>query len=445
MTSKFRLLTEVNTPTVVGKSWWNKALKLSRGGDARRNAMFIIGAGAAFMVLPPLASAVFGDDDDDEVSTTTLRKSALDLQRQNGWSFGVADEARTLQFVGSVADPTFRQRFSRLTSDLAPSNPRHQSMFVPTLFQSLSESPPSAPSTEDAVHTGFVPLADVIQPVQTVAMANAAVDAKWLRSAFNARTGGFAVIVDLPGPEAVAFAAELADTFDPVFLFDNWPHPRGVVPAHMTLAAAVALQDRFAQAKLTRPTSAPPLFVLDRNRLAPYTDEANQFDNRSLARLPGAAGLQAIGVNRVLYVAPFNGRVIDSDDVNEDLLFYGASGLDVRAVQLADYYLAGSADAAADLFASRYGLPQTPPPPPAAPTLSSLWVPTPRASAFSGGQQASMAPSHPRPAGFGEVPVVINAASGLMMGALLYRAGSWNQRSGSSNRTSSSSWSFGGG
>ena len=36
MTSKFRLLTEVNTPTVVGKSWWNEALKLSRGGDARR-------------------------------------------------------------------------------------------------------------------------------------------------------------------------------------------------------------------------------------------------------------------------------------------------------------------------------------------------------------------------------------------------------------------------
>ncbi len=444
MTTKFRLLTEVDTPTVVGKAWWNEALKLTQGGDARRAAMVVIGAGAAFMVVPPLLSAIFGDSDDGP-GTNTIRKPALDLQRQNGWSFGVADEARTLQFVGGSPDPTLRQRLPRLVDDLAPSNTRHASMYVPTLFQSLKETTaPVASATEDALRNTFVPLVDVIQPVRTADMSNAEVDARWLRSAFKSRTGGFALIVDLPGPEAVAFAAELADTFDPVFLFDNWPHPRGVVPAHMTLAAAVAQQDRFAQMKSVRSPSAPPMFVLDRNRLAPYTDEATQFDNRSLARLPNVAWLTALGINRVLYVAPNNATVIDSDDVNEDLLSFGSNGVDVRAVQLADYYPSGSADEAASLFAARYGLAQTPPPPPAAPTPSSSWVPTPRTSAFSGGR-ASPAPSHPRPAGFGEVPVVVDAATGLMLGALIYRAGSWNTRSGSSYRTSSSSSFFGGG
>lgn len=100
-------------------------------------------------------------------------------------------------------------------------------MYVPTLFQSLKETT-AASTTEDARGSPFVPLVDVIQPVRTAAMANAEEDAGWLRAALKNHTAGLALIVDLPGPEAVAFAAELSDTFDPVFLFDNWPHPRGV-------------------------------------------------------------------------------------------------------------------------------------------------------------------------------------------------------------------------
>lgn len=91
MTNKFRLLTEVDTPTVVGKAWWNDALKLSQAGEARRIAMLFVGAGATFMVLPPLLSSLA--DADDGPGTNTVRRLALDLQRQNGWSFGVADEA----------------------------------------------------------------------------------------------------------------------------------------------------------------------------------------------------------------------------------------------------------------------------------------------------------------------------------------------------------------
>jgi hypothetical protein len=207
----------------------------------------------------------------------------------------------------------------------------------------------------------------------------------------------------------------------------------------MTLAAAAAQQDRFVQTKAARSPSAPPLFVLDRNRLAPYTDEATQFDNRSLARLPNAAWFMARGIKRVLYVAPNNATVIDSDDVNEDLLSYVASGVDVRAVRLGDYHPSASAneaDEAAAAFAAHYGLAETKTPSTAAPTVSSAWVPTPRSSAFSSGR-VSPEPSHSRPVGFGEVPVVVDAATGVMLGALIYQAGSWNQRSGSSYRSRS--------
>ena len=95
---------------------------------------------------------------------------------------------------------------------------------------------------------------------------------------------GLAVLVDLPGPEAVAFAAGAADVFEPVLLLDNWPHPHGVVPSHLTLAALAYYQPRFASQK-ERVVSAP-LFVLDRARLTAFSEETDRFDNRYYARMP---------------------------------------------------------------------------------------------------------------------------------------------------------------
>src|SRR5207253_363541 len=92
----------------------------------------------------------------------------------------------------------------------------------------------------------------------------------------------------------------------PVFLFDNWPHPHGVVPAHLTLAAAVYYQPLFARAK-TEPTRAgkvQPVFVLDRTRLTTYVDDATQFDNRYTAKMPTTANLKTMGVAKLLYVGP---------------------------------------------------------------------------------------------------------------------------------------------
>ena len=50
---------------------------------------------------------------------------------------------------------------------------------------------------------------------------------------------GLAVILDLPGPQAVAAAAAMAWAFTPVVTIDNLPHPAGVVPSADTLAAMV--------------------------------------------------------------------------------------------------------------------------------------------------------------------------------------------------------------
>jgi hypothetical protein len=436
VSTKFRLLAEADTPTVVGKAWWNEALKLAAGGDQRRNLLIGVGVAAGGMFLLPTAAATVAIGTavvNDLVGPDTTKRNALELQKTYGWSFGVVDESRTLSFSGAPPDPAAATRFASLAEDLAPSQPAHRSAYVPTLFQSLTEQPTGHTVTEDRAASPFVPLADVMVPMRTAEMAAAEVDARWLRALLHGRTAGIAVIVDLPGPESVAFAAELADIFDPVFLFDNWPHPRGVVPAHRTLAAAVALQPRFVERRAVRAASAPPLFVLDRHRLNPYTDDKNQFDNRSLARVPAASWFKTRGILRVFYVAPNHVTVLESDDLTDDFLAMVGGGVDVRALQLGDFYSAANTDEARATFNARYDFPSTPPPPPATPTPASTWRPAPRSSAYSG----VAGTGRTRPAGFGEVPVVLGAG-GVILGALYYRNGSWN-------RASSSSSSYGGG
>jgi hypothetical protein len=249
------------------------------------------------------------------------------------------------------------------------------------------------------------------------------------------------VIVDLPGPEAVAFAAGAAAAFDPVFAFDNWPHPKGVVPAHTTVAAAAYYQPLFA--RHAAGASAPPLLVLDRNRLAAYSDDASQFDNRHLARLPGIAAIRQIGLSRVLYVTPLDTDK-ELDDLNDDLVQYAKAGLSVKLLG-ADafgpdagdgagppsgpdddrpYYYYGRSIASNGWFWHDYPWVPLPPgasPPPALSLVGPSYVPAPRVTPFS---------LRTRPSAFGTVPVVVSVATGLILGARLYRSGSWHRSSG---------------
>jgi hypothetical protein len=113
-------------------------------------------------------------------------------------------------------------------------------------------------------------------------------------------------------------------------MFDNWPHPRGVVPSHETLAAVLYYWPTFRDAARSRPEGAPPLFVLDSNRLNGYRDEAAQFDNRYIARIPHAGELAALGVRRVVYVRPEQAEHRELDDLNAMFVAYQNAAIELR-------------------------------------------------------------------------------------------------------------------
>jgi hypothetical protein len=146
-----------------------------------------------------------------------------------------------------------------------------------------------------------------------------------------------AVILDLPGEEAVAAAAALAERFWPVFDFGNWPHPRGVVPSHQTLGAALYYSPRFRAAASRLAPDAPPVFVLDSQRLNPYGDDPERFDNRYLAQLPSAENLRALGIRRLMYVRPPGAAATELDDLNDDFVAFEQAGIEVRFVSLGDF------------------------------------------------------------------------------------------------------------
>jgi hypothetical protein len=142
------------------------------------------------------------------------------------------------------------------------------------------------------------------------------------------------VLADLPGEQAVALAAGAVDAFEPVLLLDNWPHPQGVVPAHLPLAAMAYYQPRFAHAK-PRGLS-PPLFVLDRQRTASYAEDSTRFDNRYHARMPRLDVLAKDGVRTLYYVVASPAALPEPDDLNEALSASGA-GVTVHALALTDF------------------------------------------------------------------------------------------------------------
>jgi hypothetical protein len=219
-----------------------------------------------------------------------------------------------------------------LAKDLTPSVAAHQPYYVPTLFQSLA-----APSS------GV--LRKVTQPIDSKEMRAAYGRGRAIASLFS-QVGwprDTIVIVDLPGPEAVAAAAALSGAFDPVFTFGNWPHPFGVVPAHETLAATLFFAPLFDRTRTARAADAPPMLVLDANRLAPYGDEEDQFDNRYLAQIPSALGLRELGIHHVLYVTTNGANATELDDLNEPFVDIANAGIDIRALGMDELQLAPEA------------------------------------------------------------------------------------------------------
>ena len=459
----------IDEPGIVGARWWHEGL-VHDDAVGRRATLKALLAGVAVVGVGALLLHAAGPTTPD---TTRALKSALELQKMYGWNFGARSE--NLTFDGVSTQPFQPSMLSVLPAALTPARADLRPYFVPTLLQASTSSPTTFLADESVA---FTPLSTVLKPIFTPAMDIAFRRGKALASLFSKKSPGVGVVVDLPGPESVAFAAGAAAVFEPVFAIDNWPHPRGVVPAHQTLAAAAYYQPLFSKLSSERPPSAPALFVLDRARLSPYTDDQKQFDNRHVARLPPSDKLRGLGIRRILYVAPTVSSVPELDDLNDDFVHDYRAGIEVKIVGADAFGPAptsgapsSSTPAPSSSQASTSGpAPWThPSSPPAVPSsdqtdyyyasspsaTSSFWVdypwlepasspngqlsnlppagrdysPRTRVTPFSGGSPTGTF-AKTTPPNFAMVPVVVATATGVILGAEIARSGSWSRSSG---------------
>jgi len=313
----------VDSDALVGARWWQESVRLSATPVSRRRALQALavlgGSAAVFGIVAVLA------DRDRHVD---ISMDSLELQKREGWNVG--QEGAALRFPGSSAvdadgNPGWQQTLPLLASDLSPAEASLKPYYVPTLFQAL-ESPSGAT------------LRGELKPVLPPEAREDALRGEAILSLFRAvgMPKDTAIVLDLEGPTSIAIAATLASGFDPVFTFDNWPHPLGVVPSHLTLASAVFYRPVFLSARARRPENAPPVFVLDRNRLARYTDEDDQFDNRYVAKLPTADNLRSLGIRHLLYVTPSKSELRELDDLNDDFVDFAKRSIDVKVLPLSD-------------------------------------------------------------------------------------------------------------
>lgn len=292
------------------KPWWQMS---------RRT--FIIGTG---VVLAGAGIWLATRDD-----TTDVDKDSLDLQRAQGWNVGSEERKLILsgrQLLDSQQRETWQKYLyqSAMLTAYQPKTPAWLPFFVPTLIQSLQ----------------FESLRRQLAPIFTPDMQASYQRGQTLARDFitNAQNAGeTAFIVDLPGRDSVALGAGMADHAQLITTFDNFPHPLGVTPSQETLAAMLYYAAEIEAKQTTASATAPPVFLLDSNRLAAYKDADTQFDNRYLAKLPSAQKFQERGIKSIIYVTPDRTRAQELDDLNEDFVEYKDKGLNVAMLPLSDF------------------------------------------------------------------------------------------------------------
>src|SRR5215475_9686884 len=283
-----------------------------------------VGKGLAWGAVLAMAGVTvykLAGSDDPEVS-----QDSLDLQKKEGWNVGSTD--KTLNFDGlsgtdsrgkpwSGADPNY------LISVYQPRDSRWQPFFVPTLIQSLSQQT----------------LNSQIRPVFNGQMSETYQRADALRNLISQtpNPGQTLIISELPGSQSIALGAAMADTATLVPIFDNWPHPLGVVRSHETLGAMAYYAGEIDEKRSKLKENAPALLLLDSNRLASYTDQDTQFDNRYLAKLPPADQLKQRGVQQVIYLVKDENQKQELDDINDDLVEWQKQGINVRMLRLSEF------------------------------------------------------------------------------------------------------------
>lgn len=312
-------------PQLVGARWWQPTVTGTPANSASRRAVLaIVGGLIGIPLVVGLVQTCSSDDENLPDPNAQLR--ALELQRTEGWDVGSAGKVWPSQdFVDVDVDGSalWQSHVATLAQDFATAAP-YQSWQIPTLLQM-----PALPVNAS--------LAKQLKPLR-----DAGVTGGWrigrgvahLWAQLPKPPLDTLLVVDLPGPQAVGVAAALSDQLAPVWVLDGCPHPLGVVPWQRTLGAMLYLLPEFARQNARRPLTAPPMLILDGQRLAPYSDEASQFDNRSLAQLPQPQQLRNAGIGRVLLLTDLTH---DRDDLNGQLEALVAKGIDVRLLHAGEF------------------------------------------------------------------------------------------------------------
>ncbi len=253
---------------------------------------------------------------------------SLKLQQEQGWNVGAKDQR--IFFTNTTDEDASGSKEWRAYTDptrvIAAWQPRTtawQSFYTPTVLQALKDESLrtqmrliATPGMKEAFARGETMRRDLLSQVD-----------KGAETFF---------LVDLPGPDAVAFGAAMAGWADILPSFENWPHPQGVVRSHDTLAALLYYAALVQQQKAQLPESAPAVLLLDSRRLTAYTDADDQFDNRYVATLPSAAALQQRGVKNIMYIVPTRAQQEESDDLNDEFVAYKDAKLKVVLFPLQD-------------------------------------------------------------------------------------------------------------
>ncbi len=149
--------------------------------------------------------------------------------------------------------------------------------------------------------------------------------------------GGSAVVVDLPGADAVAVGIALGGRgFRPVPLFNGTIGPSAVVDVS-ELVDALGAGSQVLKGMAIRP-DASPAFLLDANRKGTTVGlTEGMYDNRWVVLpqdLPSATLLQSQGIHEVILMV--SGTLAPAMDLAHALLRWQEGGLRLGVVDMAD-------------------------------------------------------------------------------------------------------------
>ena len=301
---------EVHADGDEAASWWEETLVTRReAGQVGASMAMLLGVSGLSVGL----EACCGSGGSSSSSTDDVKElDSLAAQKKHGWDVG--DSGKKVALGNTTEkDSLDSNAWKDYTSPdalmkVARPSEKWRPYEQPTLFQSLKQEG----------------LAKQLKPIRTAGMKAAHDRGLAMASLIHATKSPEAtmLVVDMPGPESIALAAGMAELVEPVFFFDNWPHPEGVVPSERTLAAMLYYAEEFkekAEKRAKLDSKTPTALVLDSNRLNAYQDSSSKFDNRYLANIPDAKGLKKLGVTNVLYVTPKTGKK-ELDDLNEPMV-----------------------------------------------------------------------------------------------------------------------------